>query len=309
MIFGFSLILNIYLIALSGLGGSSAGRSTTIVEGDWREKIAVIPITGTIMERNAEQFDRRMTAVEKDPYIKAIVLEIDTPGGSVSASDEIHHRLARFKKEHNIPIVVAQGGLATSGGYYVSCGADYIFAQPTTLTGNIGVLMPRFNLSKLMDKWGIEETTIASTGATFKNAGSMFKPEKPEETAYIQSLADSAFVQFKKVIADGRTGKLKEKVDVLANGKVYTAPEAVKLGLIDQIGYAPDAYNWAQTKAGLKNPEVVRFQESPSLLELFTGESHTPQGGVTINGINIVADKDALTELTTPRMMYLWRGE
>src|SRR3712207_6602256 len=113
--------------------------------------------------------------------------------------------------------------LATSGGYYAACGADHVIAQPTTFTGNIGVLMPRYNFSKLMEKYGVEETTIVSSGARFKNAGSSFRPETPEEKQYMQELADSAFKQFKDVVTAGRSSKLKANLEDIANGKVFTA--------------------------------------------------------------------------------------
>jgi protease-4 len=208
-------------------------------------------------------------------------------------------------------VVVAQSGLAASGGYYVSCAGDYIIAQPSTLTGNIGVLLPQYNVSQLFDKWGIKETTITSTGATYKNAGSMFQPEKAEDRAYLQDIADKAFAQFKDVVAKGRQGKLKKPLADVANGKIYTAADAQALGLIDQIGYAQDAYEYAAKKAGLSKPTVVKYHDPPSFFDAFTSRSNVgaPQGNagnLTINGVNI--DAGAIRELTTPRLLYLWRG-
>ena len=196
--------------------------------------------------------------------------------------------------------------LATSGGYYAACGADHVFAQPTTFTGNIGVLMPRYNFSKLMEKYGVEETTIVSTGATFKNAGSSFRPETPEEKAYMQQLADSAFTQFKKVVQDGRGSRLQAAIEVIANGKVYTAADAETLGLIDQIGYLQDAQAVAQSKAGLSNPTIVQYQEPPSILNLLmSSKTRTEAPGA----VNVNVDVNLLHELMTPRPMYLWRGQ
>jgi protease-4 len=318
-LFGLSLALNVYFLLLSGLfGGAGSARTNDLETGDPSQKVAIIPIKGTIMDEAATRLDRFLKQVEADKNVKALVLEIDSPGGSVTASDEIYHRIRRFKTDHpGTPVVVAQEGLAASGGYYVSCAGDYLFAQPTTLTGNIGVLLPQFNISGLFDKWGIEETTITSTGATFKNAGSMFKPEKPEDRAYLQDIADKAFAQFKDVVAKGRQGRLTKPLAEIANGKIYTAADAQALGLVDDIGYLAVAYQYAAKKAGLTRPTVVRYREPPSFLEaLASGQSNvggvsaSSAGGgqsITINGVNVNAAD--LRELLTPRLMYLWRGQ
>jgi protease-4 len=220
VLFGASLTLNIYLLALTGLaGGSARSHSTNILTGDPKQKIAHVPIKGIIMDEAYERFDRMMKSVEADDDVKALVIEIDSPGGSVTASDEIHNRITKFKKEKpNVPVVVSMAGLAASGGYYVACPADYIFAQPTTLTGNIGVLMPQYNVHELFEKWGIKETTVESTGAPFKNAGSMFQAENAEHRKYIQDIADKAFAQFKDVVAKGRQSKLTKPLADIANG-------------------------------------------------------------------------------------------
>jgi protease-4 len=313
LLLGFSLVLNIFLLARSAAGGAGSAKETSVVEGDSAQRVAVVALDGVIMDAASQKFDRLITSVEKDGNVKALVIEIDSPGGSVTASDEMYHRLQKFKQtKPGVPVIVSMGGLAASGGYYVACGADYLVAQPSTLTGNIGVLMPRYNISELMSKYGVKETTIVSSGATFKNAGSMFQPENPEDNKYIQDLADKAFTQFKDVVAKGRSGKLKKPLDQIANGKIYLAADALALGLIDQVGYRQDAYAYAATKAGLSKPSVVKYQDQPSFMELLTARSTLPAPsaaaqGVTMNGINL--DAGGISELMTPRMMYLWRGQ
>jgi protease-4 len=145
----------------------------------------------------------------------------------------------------------------------------------------------------------------------------MFRPEKPEDRAYLQDIADKAFAQFKGVVKKGRTGKSKfdpAKLGEIANGKIYMADDAKALGLVDDIGYLQDAYKHAATQAGVSNPTVVRYQDPPSLLgALMSGKSNVgaaqgaAAGSVQINGINVNA-RD-LHELMTPRLMYLWRGQ
>jgi protease-4 len=310
----FSRQLNLVLIAGS-FGRNAAGiTQQTLQAGAGTDKIAVVPLRGIIDTNMSAQFDRFMDLAEGDKNVKAVVVEIDSPGGTVTASDEIYHRIRKFKSKKSIPVVVSMGSLATSGGYYAACGADHVFAQPTTFTGNIGVLLPRYNFSKLMEKYGVEETTIVSTGATFKNAGSSFRPESPAEKQYMQELADAAFAQFKDVVSTGRSSKLKANLEDVANGKVFTAKSAKDLGLIDDVGYLEDAQGYAQSQAGLTNPTIVRYQNPPSLMQLLMASGSTvgeliAGGGEGAPSVSITVDQKLLHELSTPRPMYLWRGQ
>ncbi len=303
-----SLLVNLALMAGGAVGG--AGDQATVQDGARDQQIAVIPLRGIIEGNAAVRFDQYADRIEADPNVKALVVEIDSPGGTVTASDEIYERLRRLKANRPMPVVVTMGSLATSGGYFTACGADYIFAQKTTMTGNIGVLMPRFNFNKLMEKYGVEETTIVSSGATFKNAGSSYGKETPEERRYLQELIDTAFGRFKEVVVQGRGAKLKANIDDIANGKVYTAKEAAKLGLIDQEGYADDAYRHAASAAGLGKPMVVRYETPPTFMERLMSKStagdaaSASAGGVTIN-----VDAKLIEQLSTPRLLYLWRGQ
>jgi protease-4 len=307
ILLGGSMLLNLGLIA----GNNSGGVQSTLIQGDARQQIAVVPLEGLIDESLANKFDRLLTRAQNDKNVKAVVILIDTPGGSVTASDEAYKRIKKFKMEKNVPVVVAMRSLATSGGYYAACGADHIIAERTTLTGNIGVLLPRYNLSKLMEKYGIEESTIVSTGATYKNAGSMFKPDNDRDNAYLQGIADSAFTQFKDVVKAGRQGKLKGTIDEIANGKAYTAQEARDKGLIDDIddvGYLDAAVKYATSKAGLSGPMVVKYQDPPMTLFDLLGGSQSKFGHSTsAGGINITLDASLLDRVSSPRLMYLYR--
>lgn len=313
LLLAFSGVLNLVLIAGS-LSGGAAGVQQQTITGGGSDRIAVVPLRGIIDTSTSFQFDRFMDMAEADKNVKAVVIEIDSPGGTVTASDEIYNRIRSFKSKKPIPVVVSMGSLATSGGYYAACGADHVFAQPTTFTGNIGVLMPRYNFSKLMEKYGVEETTIVSTGAKFKNAGSSFRPESPEEIQYMQELADSAFTQFKSVVTQGRSSKLKANMEDVSSGKVFTANTALNMGLIDQVGYLEDAQAYATTAAGLSGPTIVRYHDPPSLMQLLMAKTNvvgalaggTGDGGA---GVSITVDQKLLHELSTPRPLYLWRGQ
>jgi protease-4 len=330
------LILAVMLLAISILanvlllGGRVAGAAgtpviqETVAEGSADARIAVVPIAGVIDENMSRLFAHYLKQAERDPNVKALIIEIDSPGGSVTASDEIYARLLRFKQERKIPVVVSMGGLATSGGYYAACAADHIFAQETTLTGNIGVLMPSFNFSKLMQEHGIEERTIVSEGAKFKNAGSSFSPEAPHERQYLQNIADTMFTRFKNVVWQSRSSVLTSRgttaVEQVADGRLFTATEAKASGLIDDIGYLDDVIAHVKSTGGLGNPQVVRYHVPlPGLFEVFFGQSSVGTGqargtaagsGVAINnGVNVNIDARLIDEMATPRVLYLWRGQ
>ena len=309
-----SLVMNLYLLS-SNTWNSRSAQQNSIQEGDVHQTIAVIPVTGVILQPMADRFNRYMNLAEHDPNVKAIVIEVETPGGAVTPSDVMYHRIDQFKIAHPAtPVIVTMGNLATSGGYYISARADYIFAQPTTMTGNIGVLMPRYNVSGLAEKWGIHESTVTAPRVGFKNAGSMFAPETEKDNAYLQSLIDGAYLRFKKVVKDGRGAKLKHPIEQIADGRVYLAEQALAEGLVDQIGFPDEAYAYAATQAGLSRPTVVKYHEQPSLLDMFTGESKsnvppTASGGVTVNGLNVNVDAGLLDALKTPRVLYMWQGQ
>ncbi len=310
---GISITLNIFLLAGSAFSGNSTVRQSEILHGDATQKIAVIPVVGLIDDEQRQRLDTFLKTAEEDKHVKAIVLKIDSPGGPVGPADEMHHRIVQFRaRKPGALIVVSQAGVAASGGYYVSCAADYIFAQPSTITGSIGVYMPNYNLSKLMDKWGIEDATIVASGATYKTAGSMFRPAGAADAPYLQALIDKTFDKFKEVVRSGRSFT-PDELNKVANGKIFTAEDAVVLKLIDKVGYEDDACTYAATKLGLNNPTIVRYQAPASLFELFNSRSNistratSSNANITINGVQV--DAKGLADLMVPRPMYLWHGQ
>jgi len=313
-IFGISLMANIYLLFLAGfVGGEDSMTQSTVQHGSPEEKIAVIPIEGVIYSGTTEWVNKWLGQVEKDPHVKAVVLSVDSPGGGVTASDEIYNRVMQLKKNRGFPIAVSMKTVAASGGYYVSAGTDQIFAEPTTITGSIGVIMPNYSLNELGKKWGIKEDSITAPPDGLKNAGSMFGDPDPRERPYLQAIADQIYGRFTTVVKDGRGSKLKGNIRDICDGKIYTANDALKNGLIDQIGYADDVYAWVKTQAGLKNPQIVRFQRPVYWMGFFSGESKQ-RGADAYHrdkplSITVNLDAQTLDELRSPRLMYLWRGD
>lgn len=318
-ILGISLALNAYLLLFVGLtGGGASSQTNVIVEGDAKQRVAVISIDNVITGETSKRFEKLLREVEADPTIKALVVELDTPGGEVTASDEIYQRLERFKKEKGMKVVVTMGSMATSGGYYIACAGDYLFAQPTTLTGNIGVVLQRFNFSELMDKWGVKEASITPGESKYKNSESPFKPETPEAHAYLQNIAEQIYTRFRSIVETSRASQIKSasaSMDVVADGRAFTADEAKKLGLVDEIDYASAAYAKAASLAGISGkPQVVRFQHTPNLIDLLGGGSASSglPGGASASArpeINVKIDANLLNEVSTPKFLYLYRGE
>jgi len=266
-----------------------------------RQKIAILSVEGVIIE--GEGFIRQqIERASKDDDVKAVVLRVDSPGGTITGSDFIHHHLRRLSDETNKPLVVSMGSLAASGGYYVSMAVGdtpgSIFAELTTWTSTISVIIPLFQASELMQKLGIEENSVVSH--PLKDMGSFSKPLTEEERVIFQQLVDESFERFKKVVRSGRPelGKDADALDKLATGQVFTADQALEAGLIDEIGFIEKAIDRAIELAGLSPGEVrvVKYKPEPTLADVLLG------GGMKSHAL----DLSAILDLGTPRAYYLW---
>jgi protease-4 len=317
---GCSITLNFWLLVFGGLA-SMVGKvasstpgftTTTLVEGDSTRKVYVLDIVGEISEATETRFTKLLRSVSDDSAARALIVHINTPGGSVAPSDNIYTEIQKFKKARSIPVIITQDGLATSGGYYISVAGDRIFASKTTWTGNIGVIMPSYDLSGLLHRYDVRDNTLVSTGATFKDAGSPTKTEDPIQRAYLQDLMDKAFMRFKEVVVEGRGKSLNGSIDAIANGKVYTADDAKALGLVDDIGTLDDALAFLATKHGLSGPEVVHLEEQHGVFaDLFQSKSQTPSPSLLnldIGGTKVEIPRSALDDVLSPRPMYIWRA-
>ncbi|MEN6457487.1 MAG: signal peptide peptidase SppA [Thermoguttaceae bacterium] len=266
-------------------------------------KVAILSIEGTILSTEGffrQQIDHaRRDAATGD--LKAIVVRVNSPGGTITGSDYMLHHLRKLADDHHIPLVVSMGDLAASGGYYVSMCVgdteDAIFAEPTTWTGSIGVVIPHYNLADLMGKWGIADDSVASN--PLKTMGSLARKMTPHERDIFQALVNDGFTRFKDVIKEGRPRFRRDPaaLDVLATGQVFTANQALAAGLVDRIGFIEDVVDRAVVLAGIDKAsvKVVKYKAEPRLSEMLFGRSKS-QASV---------DLAALLAVTTPRAYYL----
>jgi protease-4 len=263
------------------------------------DKIAVISVKGVILSGGGyvkHQIDR----VRRDKNVKAIVLRVDSPGGTVTGSDYILHHLNKLREDRELPLVVSMGSIAASGGYYVSMAVgdqeDSIFAEPTTTTGSIGVMIPHYDVSGLMERFDVKDDTLATHPR--KEMLSMTKPMPDDHRAILEQYLDEAFTRFKEIVRQGRPAFRGDEgiLDELATGEVFTAGQAVEHGLVDRIGFVEEAIDRAIEMAGLdkEKTRVVEFERPVTLLDL--GFIQSRQGRY----------EGEWLDLATPRAYYLW---
>jgi protease-4 len=242
----------------------------TVVDGESGPKILLLDVSGVLAEeapergilgpaednpisRVREQLDR----ARRDREVRALLLRINSPGGTATASDLIHGEIMRFKQERKLPVIAQLMGVAASGGYYIAMAADEVVALPTTVTGSIGVRFVSVSLAGLLEKLGVEDQTLVA--GRHKDAGSPLRRMTSEERAHLQRVIDDLHARFEGVVAAGRPKLTREAVAKLADGSIYSAPQALALGLVDAIGGFDDSVARARNAAGLTQARVVRY--------------------------------------------------
>ncbi|MBI3610046.1 MAG: signal peptide peptidase SppA [Nitrospirae bacterium] len=282
------------------------------VAGTGKDKIVLMDLSGVISEEEkgtalvsepnpVARIKEELQLASKDPSVKAVVLRINSPGGTVTASDLIHHELETFKKQTGKKVIASIMDLGASGGYYVAAAADKIVAHPTTVTGSIGVIMLSVNVEGLLEKIGVSGTAIKSGDK--KDMGSPLRPMTPEERQLFQGVINAMYERFVAVVAAGRKNLTMDQVKKAADGRIYTAQQALELGLIDTIGYLDDAIELAKTESGLREAGVVIYFRPGAYKDNIY--SQTPAGAPqTVNIVNL--DLRAFVQSGVPRFMYLW---
>lgn len=242
------IILALFLVLLFlAVASDAPGRWAFLSRG----KIGVIPVEGIITD--SRELVERINRFRQEHSIRAVVIRIDSPGGSVAPVQEIFEELLRLKEEK--PVVASLGTVSASGGYYIACAADQIFANPGTLTGSIGVLIELFNLEGLLE-WARVETKAIKSGR-FKDIGSPLRAMTPEEEASFQKLVDGIHGQFVQAVAESR-GISRDEVEEIAHGGVFSGEEAVTLGLVDELGGFRRAVAYVASEVGIRGePDLV----------------------------------------------------
>lgn len=235
------------------------------LQGRGTGKVLIIPVKGVISDSPKKGLIRsepdtvqtivsQLRRAEKDSEIKAVVLQIDSPGGAVTASDLLYHEISAFKERTKIKVVAAMMNLATSGGFYISLPADYIMAHPTTVTGSVGVLLMRPRADGLMEKLGLN-VDISKSGKN-KDMGSPFREASQEEQKIIRTMVDELAQRFLNLVKKHRKPG-KDALSEISSARVYLASRAMELGLIDNIGYLNDAILKAKSLAELPDDAKV----------------------------------------------------
>ena len=292
---GISAIVSVIIIialAIAGVAGLDLGgaspnlfsslakepdaiEETVIQSGNGKAKIAVIDVYGMIYSGTAPSSKSspsgplisQIEKARKDPDVKAVVLDMNTPGGEVTATDEAHHALKKLREDGK-PVVTCMRAIAASGGYYLAAGTDHIVANRLTLTGSVGVIIGGYNYAELLDKIGLESELYI--GGEMKDVLNMARERTPEEIALIQGLVDETYDEFVKVVAAGRTLSEADVKDQIG-ARIFSGAQALDLQMVDELGYFDDAVEAARKLADIEEPAVVRYGYIPSLGSLLFG--------------------------------------
>jgi protease IV len=279
--------------------------------GTGEEKVLLIDLSGVISSQDKDgliqqpnmvaALKEELTKASKDEKVKAVVLRINSPGGTVNASDILYHELKSFKATRKIPVVVSMMDVAASGGYYAAMASDAILVHPSTVTGSIGVIMLTVNAKGLMEKVGVEANAI--TSGPRKDMGSPFRTMTAEEKAIFQGVIDSFYQRFLSVVQEGRPNLSADQIKKLADGRIYSGEQAKAAGLVDDIGYLDEAIELAKKKAGLTEARVVTYRRHGE----YQNNIYSRLVG-TGSPLNSLAQMDLLSVVRggSPQFMYLW---
>lgn len=297
--------------------GSSQGYDEEYVFGEGSDRVAALPIEGTIFSTEVSTDDGLAAPIaspeglrdaleqaEEDDSIVAVVLEVNSPGGTVVASDQMYEHVLDFKESSDKPVVVSMGDTAASGGYYVAAAADEIFAEPATITGSLGVIFTLTDFSEAADRLGVEQNVIKS--GEFKDIGSGFKDLTEEERDIFRSLVEEDYDQFVRVIVEG-AGLEEERVREIADGRIYSGRQAQELGLVDELGGLEEAAGRARELADVEEARTIRYVESlssPGLPSLFGFSRQEESAGIK-KLTELVEDTGLTLESGKPYYLYL----
>jgi len=286
-LYALSVLAAVVLLLRSPVKGESRkpleGASALLAAAKHGDAVGLVTINGAIFqsqggglfERGSDYWGRRLVKLSEKKDVKAIVLEINSPGGSVGAVQELYSQIQRVRQETKKPIVAHLGDIAASGGYYLAAGCDKVVAQPGTLLGSIGVIFSAVNVEGLLQKLGIKSNVIKS--GKMKDIGSMSRPMTEEERRLLQGLIDNAYGQFLHAVSVGRRIP-EERLRPIADGRIFTGEQGKEAGLVDQLGDLREAVNLAAQLGGIKDakPRVLRDTDFSNVFDLLDSKTFLP---------------------------------
>ncbi len=291
-------------------------KETTVATDDGillRDKIVIIDVEGTLnnsrdrsiwaSENPVALFSEKIRKAQRDKKVVGLIVRINSPGGGVTASEIMHQRLMAFRRKRpKVPVVAIIEAVGASGGYYVACATQEIWAHQTSVTGSIGVITPAISLAGTLSKIGV--TTQLVTSGPFKAMNSPLKPLDQADIAILQGIVDEFYERFVTVVDTGRAKLTTAQVRKLADGRVYTGPGALKNGLVDRLGQMPDAIKRVKELAGKDAVKVVMYHRPHGYRGSYDAGAtgRTPQVNIiNLTGVNLL-------DMARPRFMYLWTG-
>lgn len=283
-----------------------------ILQGKGEGKVLVLSVDGTISTQPDKKLLRSRPSMvqqivaylkhaEQDPEIKALLLKVNTPGGTVTASDILYHEINAYKQRTGVKVIVAMMNVAASGGYYISLPADYIMAHPTTITGSIGVIFLRPGVSGLMEKVGV--SVAVNKSGTLKDMGSPYRAPTEEEVALFQELTDDMATRFINLVMKHRNLTPEQRKEI-TTARVFMAEQAKTLGLVDQIGYLDDAVTKAKELAGLDaDARVIAYRRYKVEEDTIYNPAIQYEGGDLESALPLLAPLNAMGEAD---FYYIW---
>ncbi len=291
----------------------------TVVAGEGRNKILLLDVTDVITGREEQgalglgteestvaRVEEALRRAAADDRVRAVVVRIDSPGGGVTASDAVYREIIRFREETERPVVAELMDLATSGAYYVALAADRIMANPTTVTGSIGVILMGLNVEGLMGKLGIQDQTVKS--GAHKDLLSPFRRPSAKDREIVQGVIDELHGRFVSLVRERRPQVAAADLAELTDGRIFTASQAQAVGLVDDIGYVDEAIAKAQEACGLEKASVIMYHRADEYREnVYSRGGATPRHSAARDrGWDELGVTLALPQRRGARFMYLW---
>jgi protease-4 len=276
-------------------------------------KIALLDVDGLMMNRRTggwlgpgenpvSLLLEKLDKARNDGNVKAVILRINSPGGTVQASETMHQAVKRFRKKSGKPVIACITDVGASGAYYLACAAEKIICQPSSITGSIGVVVQTVSFAGTMKMLGISADAV--TSGPLKVMGSPLKDLTDQERKVFQAMVDEFYDRFVEVVAEGRSGLSREKVRALADGRVYTGRQALELGLVDALGDLQPAVADAKKAAGIERAKVVMYHRPLGYRANVYSQPAAPRPAMQINLLNL--DGGELLFLRRPSFLYLW---